>query len=171
MFLSHLRESSGSAADPWPAKMDENDILSQQNITNLKPKFSLVPALSMWGGQEKQPQPCSVWSLQRSQARSLPGMDTHLQAAALLLCQLTECPNWAQALPAASWHSPFEENLDASGNLASRKPTKKENFNSHPETYASLLNFVVLPDSTFSEHSYCPQSTISARMIIAQRGE
>lgn len=62
MFLSHLRESSGSAADLWPAKMDENDILSQQNITNLKPKFSLVPALSMWGGQEKQPQPCSVWS-------------------------------------------------------------------------------------------------------------
>lgn len=77
-----------------------------QNIPNVKPEFRLVPAVSVWDGQEK-PQPCPVWSCSTARLSLSPGTDTLLQATALLilllLCQLAESPTWAPALPAAPW--------------------------------------------------------------------
>lgn len=58
--------------------------------------------------------------------------------------------------------------------LVSRKPVKKEKFNSHPETYAPQLNFVMRPDSSFTEHSACTQNTDLLFMVMSHhrgRGE
>lgn len=108
-----------------------------------------------------------VWIVRPSWDRHT---DTHLLCPALLLllCQLTGCPNSTSLL----WSTlafPFPGNPACQWDPTLKEICQKGKFQFPPQNICLSAELCSASRSHFSEHSYCPQSTISAWMMIPQR--